>query len=187
MELSYVNKHLLVLVLAQVCLISSFSALLWCWPAFITVLLFSALPNDMTLVWLSCVCVVMCCRSPTWTRSIPVCFVRQPWRNFISISNSVGGSCLETRTCQVVLRLVWLVALRHRISATYSCGTSKACIGRTVIVTFCKHVQYDFSFPDKSRCLIRGDKIDFFAWNTIICSSMILIKNKYLRLGLKPL
>jgi len=103
----------------------SFSALLRCWSVFITVLLFSALPNDMTLVWLSCVCVVMCCRSPTWTRSIPVCIVCRPWRNFISISNSVGGSCLETRTCQVVLRLVWLVALRHRISATYSCGTSR--------------------------------------------------------------
>jgi hypothetical protein len=36
------------------------------------------------------------------------------------LSYSVGGSCLETRTCRVVSRLVWLVALRHGISATYS-------------------------------------------------------------------
>ena len=163
----------------------SFSALLRCWSVFITVLLFSALPNDMTLVWLSCVCVHILPKSNM--DLVHTCVHRVPAMEILFLSNSVGGSCLETRTCQVVLRLVWLVALRHRISATYSCGTSKACIGRTVIVTFCKHVQYDFSFPDKSRCLIRGDKIDFFAWNTIICSSMILIKNKYLRLGLKPL
>ena len=45
----------------------------------------------------------------------------------------------------------------------------QACMKTTVIVTrFGKHVQYS--------CLIRGDKIDFFAYKMIICSSMILIK-----------
>ena len=124
MELSYVNKHLLVLALAQVCLISKFQR-----PSSVLICVYYCFAILCASKWHDFGLVILCLRP--YIAEVKhglgpyLCASCVGHGEILFLSNSVGGSCLETRTCQVVLRQVWLVALRHRISATYSCGTSR--------------------------------------------------------------
>ena len=128
MELSYVNKHLLVLALAQVCLISKFQR-----PSSVLICVYYCFAILCASKWHDFGLVILCLRP--YIAEVKhglgpyLCASCVGHGEILFLSNSVGGSCLETRTCQVVLRLVWLVALRHRISATYSCGTRRLVLG----------------------------------------------------------